>query len=537
MRVVTVEQMKALEAEGVQKGVSIEKMMLHAGFGIATAIMEDFGGLDSRVALGLVGPGNNGGDTLIALASLSKAGWKALAYITKDRPADDPVLELVHKSDVEVAWRSEDRNLQKLSHWCKHAGLILDGILGTGVHLPLQKDLADLLGRIKSWRPPASVVAVDCPSGVDSGSGEAATETLPARITYCLEAVKTGLLKLPAFQYMGTIRDVPLNLPASLKTYGKIETFTASRNEIRSWMPERAADAHKGSFGKLMIIAGSTNYTGAAYLAGRGAYRVGTGWVRMAVPTPLHRVLAGVLPEATWLLLPDELGAISDEGVRLAQENLAGMDALLLGPGLGQEETTFEFVRDLLTGKRGQNVGEMGFRAGGKNHTQAGRLELPRMVIDADGLRLMARIPGWAELLPAGSVLTPHPGEMAALTGLSVDEIQSDRLEITRSFARQWKQIVILKGALSVIANPQGQAYINPFANSALAKAGTGDVLAGVVAGLIAQGMDPFRAAVAGCDIHARAAVLLAESMGTEASVLAGEIADAIPLALKDLVR
>ena len=263
-----------------------------------------------------------------------------------------------------------------------------------------------------------------------------------------------------------------------------------------------------------MVVAGSQNYTGAALLSGEAAYRVGAGWVTLAVPEPLHSILAGQLPEATWILLPSKEGVISGEGVPVLYANLERCTALLVGPGFGLKESTFQFIQRLL----------------GEKHQS-----LPPLVFDADGLKLLARIPDWHTLLPPLTVLTPHPGEMSVLTGLSPVEIQQDRLKIATHFAQQWGHVVILKGAFTIIAEPGGQVAVIPVATPALARAGTGDVLAGLVVGLLAQGVQAFQAAVAGAWIHAQAGLTAADVLGNTASVLAGDVLNAVISVISDL--
>jgi hydroxyethylthiazole kinase-like uncharacterized protein yjeF len=279
-------------------------------------------------------------------------------------------------------------------------------------------------------------------------------------------------------------------------------------------------------------VAGSVNYPGAAVLAGEAAYRVGAGLVTLAVPSVIQAMLAPQLPEATWLLLPHEMGAISEDAASVLEPELAKTQALLLGPGFGQDPSTLPFVVRLLRGNGGR--AGMGFvhSGGGGKLTRA---SLPRCVVDADGLRLLAGIERWWELLPERSILTPHPGEMAVLTQVGKDEIQRDRVGAARKAAAEWKQVVVLKGAHTVVADPAGRSAILPFATPALARAGTGDVLAGAIVGLIAQGMDTWQAAVLGAFLHGRAGELAAEMQEDEAAVMAGDVLACLAGALAEL--
>jgi NAD(P)H-hydrate epimerase len=283
---------------------------------------------------------------------------------------------------------------------------------------------------------------------------------------------------------------------------------------VRAVLPERPPDAHKGTFGTALIAAGSANYTGAAWLAGQAAYRIGAGLVTLAVPALLHAALAGQFPEATWVLLPHREGFIAAEASVALQAQLERATALLVGPGFGLEDTTAQFLGRLLGIER------------------AG---LPSMVVDADGLKLLQRLPDWPSRLPPLTVLTPHPGEMSVLTGLPKDKIQANRLELAQRYSREWGHVVVLKGAFTVIAAPDGEAAIIPVATPALARAGTGDVLAGLIAGLRAQGVEAFESAVAGAWIHAYAGLQAIEQVGNPASVLAGDVLRAAISVIGDL--
>jgi NAD(P)H-hydrate epimerase len=220
------------------------------------------------------------------------------------------------------------------------------------------------------------------------------------------------------------------------------------------------------------------------------------------------------------------MGVISEPAVKIVLENLTRATALLVGPGFGIEDPTAEFISQLVAGTKRGKGSKIGFVKETDPEELIKRPELPPLVIDADGLKLLARIPNWAAHLPPQTILTPHPGEMSVLTGLSTAEIQDERLQIAQRFSQEWGHIVILKGAFTVIASPEGETAVIPVASPALARAGSGDVLAGLVVGLLAQGMLPFEAAVAGAWIHAQAGLLAADELGSSNAVLAGDILD-----------
>jgi ADP-dependent NAD(P)H-hydrate dehydratase / NAD(P)H-hydrate epimerase len=534
MKLVTVAEMQAIERESNERGWTYEQMMEKAGQGLAEIIESFYGYQDDRTVIGLVGSGNNGGDTLIALETLARNGWKARAYLVRPRPASDSLPRRLAAAFGELASVEEDKDFHTLDAWLGEATVLLDGVLGTGIKLPVKGEVARVLGHVKEFPDCPAVVAVDCPSGVDLDTGEAAPEAIPAEQTVCMAAVKTGLLRFPAYSLMGALQVVGIGLPEGLPSWDSIQHEVVDEELVRRLMPERPADGHKGTFGTVGVVAGSLNFTGAAYLCSGAAYRMGAGLVQIAAPAPLHQALAGQIPEATWVLLPHEMGVIAEQAMDVLAKHLDKVDILLWGPGFGLEDTTAGFVRRLVDRKGMQGSAKrIGF-APASGGAQDARSEdeakdLQPMVIDADGLKLLARVEGWPEKLPKEAVLTPHPGEMAILTGLKIEQIQADRLKIAQQYAGEWGHVVVLKGAMTVIAEPDGQVRVIPVATSALAHAGTGDVLAGMIAGLRAQGAPAFAAATAGAWIHAQTGLLAAEQVGHAASVLAGDLIDVLP--------
>jgi ADP-dependent NAD(P)H-hydrate dehydratase / NAD(P)H-hydrate epimerase len=537
MKLVTVSQMQAIEKEADAGGLTYDQMMENAGRGLADIILNLYiDDVESEV-VGLVGSGNNGGDTLVALSALAAAGWKARAYLVK-RKKDDLVKRFT-EAGGEIL--SGENAFEKLAKSIETADVLLDGVLGTGIKLPLKKDVAELLSEVNDVLDGLDefplVIAVDCPSGVDCNSGEVADEAIPADLTVTMAAVKQGLVKLPAFEYVGDLQVVDIGLPDDLASFKDLKSEVADEDSVSALLPERPLDSHKGTFGTALIAAGSVNYTGAVLLAGEAAYRVGVGLVTLAVPAPLHGTLAGRFPEATWVLLPHEMGVISSNGAEVLAKNFERASALLIGPGFGTENSTKEFIENILDGKYSakKNAQRIGFVHQETEKAEENKAKLPAMILDADGLKLLAQIKDWHKKIPAPAVLTPHPGEMSVLTGLSKEEIQENRQETAIKYAKEWGHVVVLKGAFTIIASPDGRMTIIPVASPALAHAGTGDVLAGLIVGLRAQGLDAFDAAVAGTWIHAQAGLYAADDLGTTASVLAGDVLDSVSDVISDL--
>ncbi len=537
MKLVTVTQMQTIEKEAHASGLTYDHMMENAGQGLADIILDYFTEEEEPQIIGLIGPGNNGGDTLIALTALLGEGWKARAYLVK-RKKDDLVKQFTEAGGEILSGANA---FEKLAESIESSDVLLDGILGTGTQLPLKKDLAELLTEINDildgLEDAPFIVAVDCPSGVDCDSGETAEETIPADLTVTMQAVKQGLITLPAFEYIGDLQVVDIGLPDDLPSFDDVKTEVADEDYVAGLLPDRLPDSHKGTFGTALIAAGSAHYTGAALLAGEAAYRSGTGLVTMAVPASIHLALAGQLPEATWVLLPHHMGMIAGGGAEVLAKNFHKASALLLGPGFGTEESTREFIENLLEGKYStkKSAPRIGFVHTEADEKTGSDAKLPPMIVDADGLKLLAQIKDWHKKLPAFSILTPHPGEMAVLTGLTKEEIQEDRQAIAAKYAKAWGHIVVLKGAFTVVASPYENITVIPVATPALARAGTGDVLAGLIVGLRTQGLDAYDSAVAGAWIHAQAGLYAADDLGTTASVMAGDVLNSISDVMSDL--
>ena len=297
-----------------------------------------------------------------------------------------------------------------------------------------------------------------------------------------------------------------------MKEEAAAESITASW--ARSVLPERPVDANKGTFGKVLAVAGSVNYIGAAYLACSGAIRVGAGLVTLATAASLQPILASKLTEVTYLPLPESSpGVLHVQAAELVVKELSNYNVLLIGCGLGQRPATVAFIKSVL-------------------FDQAAKL--PPAILDADALNALAGSPDWWRRLTDNAILTPHPGEMARLTGMSLDEVQSDRLGTAEKMARKWHKTVVLKGACTVVATPEGQVKINPMANPGLATAGTGDVLSGVIAGLLAQGLTLSDAASCGVYLHSEAGEIVKKRLG-DAGMIASDLLPELPLAIKKL--
>ena len=517
-RVYTVAEMKALEAAADRAGVSYATLMENAGRAVAEALLARLEDPGAHKCLVLCGSGNNGGDGLVAAHYLSNAGLRVTVYCARPPDDADPKVQRLRAKGLLLADSQNDQRGRVLTHLLQSATVVVDALFGTGARFPLGGASAEVLREaglaVRARQPRPFVVAVDCPSGLDCDTGALDPLAMPADLTVTFAGLKRGQCAFPGADALGELVVADIGAPDVPEAQAGLEWVTA--DQARRLLPPRPRSAHKGTFGRALVVAGSVSYTGAAYLAAAAAYRVGAGLVTLAVPASLHPILAGRLPEATWLPLPEQNGAIAAEAAETVGPAFRASEALLLGPGFGTEVGTGRFLGRLLEGEAPR--------------------AWPPAVVDADGLRLLARVAGWPQRLPPNCVLTPHPGEMAALTGLARDELQADRPGAAQKYAQAWGQVVVLKGAFSAIAAPAGRAALLPFATPALARAGTGDVLAGAIAGLLAQGVAPYEAAVLAGFLHGRAGELAARALGGTASVLAGDVLEGLSEALAEIV-
>lgn len=516
MHIVTVEEMRELEARAEREyGLTSPILMENAGKS-AAELLAHFIRTETQVPVSeqefllLIGPGNNGGDGLVIARYLEQWGGKVSLYHWKEQ-----------RLTKQGATVPPEQTATRLEQSIQSAHYILDALLGTGRARPLPDDMRTLLQRIRTERLARKnlrLVAVDLPTGMNSDTGEVDPGTIPVDLTITLACPKQGFFFFPARDYLGQLVIGSIGLPSELASHLRTEMLTDTL--IRQVLPKRPLDSNKGTFGKVMLLCGSPPYPGSAFLAGNGAARTGAGLVTLAVTPQMLPFYASTFHEATFLLLPSEEEE-SLKRVNTLMDHLEGYRALLVGPGLGQSSNTRELILHLLER----------LRAWPENRR-------PHLVIDADGLNNLSDLEHWWTLLPSGTVITPHPGEMGRLCkGLKVSGGAVERLELARSKARAWHVTLVLKGACTLITSADEtdanaiRTRINWRANPALATAGTGDVLAGMLAGFLAQHMTPFDAASATVHLHAAAGELVSRDVGP-AGLLAADLLPHIPRAL-----
>ncbi len=519
-RLVTAEQMRSLDRLASDKyGVPSLLLMENAGKAVADVARERLGrrGLHSVVIV--AGPGNNGGDGFVAARHLHAWRLSAKVFYWGDRAnaKGDALanLEMAEKAGVPIDYSRDIKKLRKAIQGCD---LVIDALLGTGARGQLRPDYAEAVGAINLSGVP--VIAVDIPSGLDADTGCAMGPTegledvgkaaVKADVTVTFDSMKVGLVSYPGAWYAGDIVVADIGVPeAARKGFWPTATLLGlGTARLELMVLARNPDDHKGTFGHVAIVAGSVGMTGAATLAAEGALRIGTGLVTCLVPESLNDILEVKLTEAMTIPVPE--GHARAFGIA-SLDNVLGYvnkwDAAVIGPGFGRNEDTIEFTLELIK-----------------------RLEKPA-IIDADALYAISKDLSVLKQCKADLVVTPHPGEMATLLGTTSEEVQSNRLETARAFAREHEVTVVLKGAGTVIADPDGQAYINTTGSPGMATGGTGDVLSGMIGGLLAQGREPVGAATAAAYLHGLAGEIAAEGLSEQAmlaSDLANSIGDAI---------
>jgi len=512
MKIVTAEQMRQIEADCARIGLPPDVLVEKAGKAFAEEVRKIVEAIDQHF-LCLIGPGNNGGDGLVAARYLHDWGAKVSVYLCAQRPLNDKNLELVRQHAITCIDGKQDTSLSQFDKLLSSATTVVDALFGTGKVRPLQgiyQRVLDKVAEAKNKNRSLRIISLDLPSGLDADTGAVDPHSPYADDTITLGFPKIGLFCFPGAERVGRLRIADIGIPLHLAD--PITTELMTDDWAKTALPKRPLNANKGTFGRVLVVAGSINYIGAAYLACNSAMRVGAGLVTLATAVSLQPILAAKLTEVTYLPLPGSApGFITPEAATLVQEQAENYDVLLAGCGLGQSPAVAEFTSSLVFSRR-----------------------LPKLVLDADALNILAKIPDWWQRLTDNAMLTPHPGEMARLANMSIEAVQSDRLGIAQKMAQQWQKTIVLKGAYTVIAEPEGRAKISPFANPGLASAGTGDVLTGAIAGLLAQGLSLFDAAALGVYLHGKAGEIVKARLG-DAGMVASDLLPELPLAIKQL--
>lgn len=514
MRIVTADEMKALDRAAIEDyGISGLVLMENAGIRVVDLIRRVMGEVRGKVVTIFIGKGNNGGDGLVIARHLLNMGAEVkvlsivnVGEINGDAAANLNIWRKMEQKTYSVH-QGDGINIVKLA--LMKTDLIVDAIYGTGFHGKMREGVGRVIEVINNSGKP--IVAVDIPSGLEAGTGRVNGPCIRAHHTVTFGLPKLGLYLEPGADHAGEITVADISLPGVLIEKEAPQRYLLTAECVKKWLPPRQSPAHKGNFGRVLVIAGSRGMTGAASLAGEAALRSGAGLVTVAVPETLHDIMEGKLTEAMTVALPDTgSGSLSREARSRILSLLENMDVLAIGPGLSQAPEAVTLVRELLPA-----------------------IKIP-FVLDADALNALAGEVGILGNLQAPAVITPHPGEMARLMGVAPKDIQADRIGNAVKASAAWNVVTLLKGSRTVVAAPDGAVYINPTGNPGMATGGSGDVLTGIVVSLIAQGLKPARAAAAGAYFHGLAGDLAAREKGMM-GLIAGDIISALPAAMKEL--
>ena len=515
MILVTASEMQAMDRRTIEVGgIPGLELMENAGRG-ATEFLLDFFPQASQSRIGIIaGKGNNGGDGFVIARYLSQKGIRVNVFLlaknsaVKGDAAEN--LKLLAPLKIPVIEIPDEKSFSNQKSNMQHFDLWVDAILGTGLQSDVRGFYRDAIEFINSLKKP--VFAVDMPSGLNSDTGQPCGACIQAQATATFAFAKTGHILQPGAALTGCLKIVNIGIPDPIAAEIGPQQYLITPDHVRSGFQPRPPDAHKGKTGHVLVIAGATGKTGAAAMTAMSAMRAGAGLVTLGVAQRINAILESrVLEPMTEPLADIDGGCLGESALDRILELVAGKQCLALGPGLGQAKETRTLVGRIIR-----------------------KISIP-LVIDADGLNNLA---GQTEILKELNVLvilTPHPGEMARLTGATPTVVQSDRIKSARDFALEFKVHVVLKGAATVIAHPNGRAYVNATGNPGMAAGGMGDVLTGVIAGLLAQGFSPEAATHAGVYLHGAAADTLAETIGP-VGYLAGEVMDAIPGEIKKLI-
>lgn len=512
MKLVTAREMAMMDRLANEHfGIPTMILMENAGQRVAEVTAEILGVVRGRRLSIFCGKGNNGGDGLVAARHLLWMGANPKIYLlgSFQELKEDPRanLDMASRAGVDIQALHDTSGLEAVQSEVLGSDLVIDAIFGTGFNPPARGLYAKAINFINRLGIPT--FAVDIPSGLSSDNGRIEGEVVSARYTVTFGLPKVGQILYPAAEKCGRLYLADIGFPSALEEMVSIPRHLLTTRELDAILVPRSLDSHKGKYGHVLLLAGSCGFVGAAILAARGAIRSGAGLVTVALPKSQAPLAIASLPESMILPLPEtSKGTAGRQALEIILENLPGKKALAVGPGLSQNPETAQLARDLLL-----------------------QVRVP-IVLDADGLNALA---GQTSILlesKSEMVVTPHPGELARMLGLTSAEIQEKRLEVAQEFSKDFGVLVALKGARTVVATPAGDIYLNPTGNPGMATGGMGDVLTGMIASFLAQGHPALSSTLLGVFLHGLAGDLVAKERGPW-GLLASEVADRIPAAIR----
>ncbi|MCD8145551.1 MAG: NAD(P)H-hydrate dehydratase [Oscillospiraceae bacterium] len=512
MRVATAEQMRQLDNAAIHdSGIPSLLLMERAAQGIAAEALKLLGDKRPAYAVVFAGPGNNGGDGVATARLLLEAGVSVSAFLVGKREKMSPDTRAMEKLLEQAGGELQDLHMDFVGHNARinRADVFIDALFGIGLNSDIRGLASEAIQRMNDH--PAPVVAADIASGIEADTGRVLGTATKAAVTVTFTLPKAGHYVGQGGLCTGRLVVHDIGIPRTLVDGLETNVTVIDAELVRSFLPRRPADGHKGDFGRDYILAGSVGYTGAPILASKAAVRSGAGLVFLGVPQKIYQIAAIKSDEAMPSPLPDdEAGRLTESALMPVLQKLAECDVALLGPGLGRSEGVNALVRNIL-----QTV------------------QYP-IILDADGLNAIASHIGLLDARrECPTILTPHDGEFARLGG---DLSNGDRLGAARAFAKQHGCLLVLKGHCTLIVLPNGEAFLNTTGNNGMAKGGSGDVLSGILLGLMGQDIHPVKATVAGVWLHGRAGDLAAQAKGTYA-MTPSDLIDYLPAAFREVTE
>ncbi|GAB4113828.1 MAG: NAD(P)H-hydrate dehydratase [Candidatus Caldatribacteriota bacterium] len=513
MKIVSSKEMKEIDQQAIlEYGIPGLILMENAGIKIFQRIKEVYPDLKSKRVVVLAGSGNNGGDSFVVARHLYNYGVRVRVMVvnsplkfTKETKTN---WEIINKMGLETILL-EDFKKELIEKHLQEADLVIDGLLGTGLRGPVRGLVAEIITLVNQFKK--EKIAIDVPSGLNSDQSIINGPCIQADLTITLGLPKIGLWLYPGAKYAGKVFIEDIGIPQPLLENQKLKMNTLDRELIKKLLPSRVAYGHKGTFGKVLLLAGSKGMTGAAYLSSMAAIKSGAGLVYLGIPESLNPIMEMKLTEV--ITIPMQETKVQSLGEGAAEEiinSLLEYSVLGIGPGLSRYPETQKLVRRVVE-----------------------KTSLP-LVLDADAIYALRDDLKLFQKISSPIIITPHPGELANLLNKDINYILDNQLEIAREIASTFGIIVLLKGARTIIVNQKGEGFINISDNSGMATAGSGDVLTGIICGLIAQKINSFEAALIGVYIHSRAGNIARKIKG-ERGMIAGDILEQIPLAFLSL--
>jgi len=515
MKVVTAGEMRNIDSQTINEiGIPGIVLMENAGLAVVNVIERDFPLSTFRNVAIFAGKGNNGGDGLVIARYLAHKGYDVTIYLLAEpeKFSGDALtnLKIAQNIGLNIDYILSDEQLNEKKGNILQNDIIVDAIFGTGLSGPVRGFASNVIDYLNSTKIP--IIAVDLPSGLDSDTGKVEGSCIKAKITVTMALPKRGLLLYPGANFVGKLNIADIGIPQTVIDSQNIPVNLIQSDHIKNILPKRPRDGHKGLFGRVLVIAGSIGLTGAGAMASLSALRVGAGLVTLGTPESLNPIMEIKLTEAMTLPLPEtQYQTLSLQSYDIIMQMIDKFDVVAIGPGLSRNRETIALVQKLCKD-----------------------IHIPK-VIDADGLNALAEDKNSLNELDEKTILTPHPGEMSRLIGKTTSDVQSDRINVAVNFAKEYGVTLVLKGVPTVVAYPNGEAYLNTTGNPGMASGGTGDVLTGTIAGFLAQGLNEKDSAILGVYIHGLAGDLASIDRG-ECGLIAGDLIDFLPRAIKKLI-